>query len=137
MASVASRFGTGARAPERARLSSVLARGGGPASACGGAGPAQAPGAMRSVLHRLVGVVMLVVGLLLAREARAEDVRMLEVDGAIGPLTARYLERALAPEATEGVQLVLVRLDTPGGLESSMRQMTRAMLAAPVPVVVG
>ncbi|MBZ5715663.1 NfeD family protein [Nannocystis pusilla] len=91
---------------------------------------------MGCFLHRLVGGVVLAAGLLLTGEARGEDIRLLEIDGGINPLTARYLERALTSAPTDGVALVVVRLDTPGGLDPSMRQMTRAILASPVPVAV-
>jgi membrane-bound serine protease (ClpP class) len=64
------------------------------------------------------------------------EIRLLSLDGVINPLTARYLERGLRQAADAGAQLVVVRLDTPGGLESSMRQMTQSLLSSPVPVAV-
>jgi membrane-bound serine protease (ClpP class) len=63
-------------------------------------------------------------------------VHQLTIDGVINPLTARYLERGLQEAARARAEVVVVRLDTPGGLESSMRQMTRMLLSSPVPVVV-
>ena len=66
--------------------------------------------------------------------ASAPEVRLLAIDGVINPITARYLSRELA-EATDAA-LIVVRLDTPGGLATSMREMTQAMLASPVPIVV-
>lgn len=63
-------------------------------------------------------------------------VRVLTIDGAINPLSARYLERGLREARDARDVAVVVRLDTPGGLETSMRKMTSAMLASPVPVVV-
>ncbi|MHB8872776.1 MAG: NfeD family protein [Myxococcaceae bacterium] len=66
---------------------------------------------------------------------RPAGVRLIELEGVVSPLSARYLTREL--EAARGnASLVVVRLDTPGGLESSMRQMTRAISNSPVPVVV-
>ena len=64
------------------------------------------------------------------------DVRFLEIDGVINPLTARYLAREVQAAADAGSRLVIVRLDTPGGLESSMREMTETILGSPVPLVV-
>ena len=61
---------------------------------------------------------------------------MLEIDGVIGPTTASYLERALQEADRLEAGLVLVRIDTPGGLVTSMREMTQAILASPVPVAV-
>ncbi|MBC7234463.1 MAG: nodulation protein NfeD [Chloroflexi bacterium] len=61
---------------------------------------------------------------------------VIEVDGVINPLTAEYLQRALRrAEATEAAALI-VMLDTPGGLESAMRDMVQQILEAPLPVVV-
>jgi len=68
--------------------------------------------------------------------AASGEVRVLTIDGAINPLTARYLERGLREARDSRAAAVVVRLDTPGGLETSMRKMTAAMLASPVPVVV-
>lgn len=64
------------------------------------------------------------------------SVHLLSVDGVVGPPAARYLSRGLDDAASEGAALVVVRLNTPGGLESSMREMAEALLGSTVPVVV-
>ncbi len=64
------------------------------------------------------------------------EVMIIELEGAIGPATATFLNRGLEKAEDKGAVLVIVRLDTPGGLASSMRTMVKAILNSRVPVVV-
>ncbi|MFI4884164.1 MAG: nodulation protein NfeD [Steroidobacterales bacterium] len=59
----------------------------------------------------------------------------LEVRGAIGPATALYIEQGLAAAQQRSSPFVILEIDTPGGLASSMREIISAILASPVPVV--
>ena len=63
-------------------------------------------------------------------------IRGVEIDGPINPVTADYLKRNLHEAARNNERLVLVEMDTPGGLDSAMRDSVKAVMASPVPVVV-
>jgi membrane-bound serine protease (ClpP class) len=67
-------------------------------------------------------------------ESKSHLIRILRIDGAIGPIVANYFDDQLADAARDSASLVVLELDTPGGLDTSMRQMVRAILSSPVPV---
>lgn len=60
---------------------------------------------------------------------------LVPISGPIGPATSDFFVRTLRRAEEDGAALVVVTLDTPGGLDSSMRDMVQAILAADVPVV--
>lgn len=63
-------------------------------------------------------------------------VLVLDLDGAVGPATTEYLQRGLTTAATREADLAVIRMDTPGGLDSSTRDIIASILASPVPVAV-
>lgn len=91
---------------------------------------------IRWVTLAVVGAAPLLAGTLCGIvRADTPVAAILNVTGPIGPATSLYVERGLAAAKAQGDRLVILELDTPGGLESSMREINRAILASPIPVV--
>jgi membrane-bound serine protease (ClpP class) len=59
---------------------------------------------------------------------------VVELDGPVGPATADHITRNLRRAAADNAQLFVLRMDTPGGLDTAMRDIVSAILASPVPV---
>src|SRR2546425_506245 len=68
-----------------------------------------------------------------AASAASAPVIVAQIDGAIGPATADHLHRALGLAVRQQAQLVVLQIDTPGGLDASMRSIIKDILASPVP----
>jgi len=89
--------------------------------------------------HGRVATVVLLLGTVLlfaAGTAGAEEILRLTFDGSVNPATRDLVLRALETAADRSAEFVLIELDTPGGLEQSMRDIVAAELASVVPVVV-
>ena len=87
-------------------------------------------------LRGLAAVVPLVVVLLAAVPARAATVATITLDGVISPVTVRLVETAIDRAQASGAAALVIQLDTPGGLERSMRTICQRLLNAPLPVIV-
>ncbi|WP_104034507.1 NfeD family protein [Vibrio jasicida] len=72
--------------------------------------------------------------LLFASQALASTVWVLPVKGAIGPALSDYLSREIEEAQQNGVDLVILKMDTPGGLDSSMRDIIHAITTSSVPI---
>jgi membrane-bound serine protease (ClpP class) len=89
------------------------------------------------MLHRAAFYLLLSIiwGLAAAMEpAQPAPVLVVPLDGAVGPASADFVSRAIKRAAREKAQLVIIRMDTPGGLDTSMRSLIKDILASPVPV---
>ena len=88
----------------------------------------------------LLGIIVLVAGLLSVEGALAQErvgtVDTVRISGAIDPASEQLFARAVDRAVDDQAEVLIVLLDTPGGLDSSMRAMVQDMLMSPVPVVV-
>ena len=64
----------------------------------------------------------------------AAPVVVLNLEGAVSPATADYVVRGMQRAADDGASLIVLKMDTPGGLDTSMRQIIKAILSSAVPV---
>lgn len=81
--------------------------------------------------------IILVLALYLPLAAQSEgQVIVLPVKGVIDPLVAQYIARGLEYAAQSEAEAVIIELDTPGGLDTAMREIVQSILNSPVPVVV-
>ena len=92
---------------------------------------------VQATLVAAAAAVALVVSSLAASagEANSKLALTVSVDGAIGPATARYVKDALTKASERHAEVVVLRMNTPGGLSTSMREIIADVLASRVPVV--
>ena len=87
------------------------------------------------VLPAIALALALAIAPAVAGPAGAKRAVVLDIDGAIGPAMADYVVDGIRAAARPDVGVVVLRMNTPGGLDTSMRQIISAILASPVPVV--
>ena len=90
-------------------------------------------------MRKIIMLVAVLIGVLQISSVSAspsDPVILLEVDGVINTFTVRYLDRGLQNAEELGAQLVIIQMDTPGGLDTAMREIIQLLLGANVPVAV-
>jgi membrane-bound serine protease (ClpP class) len=85
---------------------------------------------------RLISFILLLLTPAFTLAAETRQIAVVTVNGPINPVTAEFLQRNLQESAHRGDQLLLVEMDTPGGLDSAMREIVKGIFASPVPVAV-
>ena len=92
------------------------------------------------ILPYIIIMKKIVLGLLFlfifSFDAEANEVFLAKFHGIIGPITSRYIEKAVKRAETEEAECLVILIDTPGGLDTAMRDIVKAELNAKVPVVV-
>ena len=87
----------------------------------------------RALRRQILAVVCLI---LMGTPAYAGDIVVASYEGVINPVAAEYLHDALDFAHSSGAQALILKLDTPGGLDTSMRLMIKEMTGSPLPVIV-
>ena len=84
---------------------------------------------------RIVALLLLTLAALVcAQPSPQPHVAQLSIQGAIGPATTDYLDRTMAEAEAAGARLVIIHMDTPGGLDAATRDIIQHILASNVPV---
>src|SRR5215831_7414311 len=104
-------------------------------SALTGASARRIDACLNRCVVRALFAAMVALPLSASEVAAAPRALVLEINGAIGPAVADYVVRELGGIGQSDTRLVILRMNTPGGLDTSMRTIIRAILSSPVPAV--
>ncbi|MCD6165591.1 nodulation protein NfeD [bacterium] len=81
-------------------------------------------------------ILLLLIGVQFADSLAAQPVEVIKIDGIINPVSAKFIIESLEQAEAENAVCLIIELDTPGGLMTSMRQIVKKILTAKIPVVV-
>jgi membrane-bound serine protease (ClpP class) len=85
----------------------------------------------KAILPLIILLVLSIVGM-----AADGIIRVISINGSINPITAEYVIRNIREAGRHHEQFLVIEMDTPGGLDTSMREIVKEIFASPVPVVV-
>lgn len=91
--------------------------------------------AMKAALKVLLILVFLALNTAHAEDAQPRTIHFLKAQGIVNPVMSEFIASGLKRASSEGAEAVVIELDTPGGLDSSMREIVKAVLSTEVPVV--
>ncbi len=96
---------------------------------------------VRTNIHRFAWAFLLALALIatrgaLAAQPAAQAVGLVDLDGSVNPGSTDFLLRAMDEASSEGLQALVIRIDTPGGMLESTRSIVKAELASKIPIIV-
>lgn len=94
------------------------------------------PGSHTNSFLLLLGIFLMLIGRVQAAPVADLSVTVATYDGVINPVAAEYVHDALASAEANGDQALVIALNTPGGLDSSMRLIIKDLIGAAIPVIV-
>ncbi len=100
--------------------------------------PAQSPLINRSTFTGLFSAILLIAifSFLSFAEEKKKEVMVISVNSVINPVTSEFIGKSIQKANEKKAEALIIELDTPGGLDLSMREATKAILGSTVPVIV-
>ncbi len=87
-------------------------------------------------MKRIISFCLLLIAFSLNVKANSSKIFLAKFHGIIGPISSRYIKNAIERAEREGAECIIILLDTPGGLDTAMREIVKSELNAEIPVVV-
>ena len=89
----------------------------------------------KSIFRLIAGLALLLLTQVVSANNGSGKAYLVEINGAIGPVSQELILRAIDTAESDGAELIILQMNTPGGLDHSMREIIRAILDAHIPVV--